>query len=261
LPTYSFPASSTESGYEYEAVFTNTGGSNTTNPATLTVTNTESSNWSGYVDTGSTGAFTSVYGDWTVPTLTCNSGKNAYASAWIGIDGDGSSTVEQDGIEADCSQSNVASYYAWYEMFGDNAVDGGDEVELNPDPGYYPVSPGDQMSASVSVAGNEWTLAISDLTKGWNYKTSPAITFSAAQESAEWIVERPEVGSDKTVPLADFGSVTFTNATVNGTSDPISEFTPLSIGMVGNGSTFLAAPGPLSASGENFTDNWEALGP
>jgi hypothetical protein len=28
-----------------------------------------------------------------------------------------------------------------------------------------------------------------------------------------------------------------------------------------NGSTILAAPGPLSASGENFTDNWDALGP
>ena len=239
-------------------MFTNTGGSTTTNPAKLTVTNTGSSNWSGYVDTGPIGTFTSVNGDWTVPTLTCNSGKNAYASAWIGIDGDGSSTVEQDGIEADCSASNVASYYAWYEMYGDSAVNDGDEVEV---PAGHPVFPGDEMSASVSVVDNEWTLEISDSTHVWSY-TAPTITFSADQESAEWIVERPEVGNDSGVPLANFGSVTFTNATVNGTSDPISAFTALSIEMTANnGSTILAAPGPLSASGENFTDNWDALGP
>ena len=238
-------------------MFTNTGGSATTNPATLTV---GSLNWSGYVDTGPTGTFTSVNGDWTVPALTCNSGTNAYASAWIGIDGYGSSTVEQDGIEADCNPSNVASYYAWYEMFGDNEINGGDEVELSPSP--YPVSPGDAMSASVSVVDNVWTFKISDSTQEWKYEVTGPGTFSADQESAEWIVERPEVDGNTGVPLADFGSVTFTNATVNGATDPISAFTALSIGMVGNnGSTILAAPGPLSASGENFTDNWEALGP
>ena len=127
----------------------------------------------------------------------------------------GNGTVEQDGIEADCSQSNVASYYAWYEMYGDSAINDGDEVQL---PAGHPVSPGDAMSASISVVDNEWTLAISDSTQGWSYTRSPAITFSAAQESAEWIVERPEVDGDTGVPLADFGSVTFTNATVNGTT-------------------------------------------
>ncbi|MGD0742277.1 MAG: G1 family glutamic endopeptidase [Acidimicrobiales bacterium] len=239
-------------------MFTNTGGSATTNPATLTVTNRNSYNWSGYVDTGPTGTFASVNGDWTVPTLTCNSGKNAYASAWIGIDGYGSSTVEQDGIEADCNTNNVASYYAWYEMYGDNNINSGNEVQL---PAGHPVSPGDAMSASISVVANVWTLEISDSTQGWHYTRSPAITFSAAQESAEWIVERPEVNGNTAVPLADFGSVAFTNATVNGTTDSISAFTALSIEMVDSGSAILAAPGPLSSSGENFTDNWEALGP
>jgi hypothetical protein len=241
-------------------VFTNTGGSATTNPATLTV---GSLNWSGYVDTGPTGTFTSVNGDWTVPTLTCNSGTNAYASAWIGIDGYGNSTVEQDGIEADCSHSNVASYYAWYEMYGDSAISGGDEVQL---PAGHPVSPGDAMSASVSVVDNVWTLAISDSTKGWSYVPTQTITFPANQESAEWIVERPEVCDPKCAltALADFGSVTFTSATAtdNGTSGSISAFSASAIEMLANNNTTaLAAPGPLSASGESFTDNWDALGP
>ena len=242
-------------------MFTNTGGSATTNPVTLTV---GSLNWSGYVDTGPTGTFTSVNGDWTVPTLTCNSGTNAYASAWIGIDGYGSSTVEQDGIEADCNQNNVASYYAWYEMYGDPAVYNGDEVELKPASGY-PVSPGDTITASVSVSGSSWTLSIND--SAWSSPYSTSISFSGASKaSAEWIVERPEVCSPSCLltSLADFGSVTFTSATAtdNGTGGSISAFSASAIEMLANNrTTVLAAPGPLGASGENFTDDWEALGP
>ncbi|MGP8066284.1 MAG: G1 family glutamic endopeptidase [Acidimicrobiales bacterium] len=259
-PTYSFTASSTENGYEYEAVFTNSEGSATTNPATLTV---GSSNWSGYVDTG--GTFTSVSGDWTVPTATCTSGKAAYSSTWIGIDGDGNDTVEQDGIEADCSSSNQASYHAWYEMYGDNDINNGDEVNIQTKVPSDKVYAGDAMSASVSVVDNEWTLEITDSTQGWTY-TPSAISFSAAQESAEWIVERPEVCDPRCAltALADFGSVTFTSATAtnDGTSGSISAFSASATVMIANnGTTVLATPGPLSASGENFTDNWDALGP
>ena len=44
-------------------------------PLTLTVDPTTSYNWSGYVDTG--GTFTSVSGDWTVPTVNCASGQDS----------------------------------------------------------------------------------------------------------------------------------------------------------------------------------------
>ena len=92
------------------------------------------------------------------------------------------------------------------------------------------------------------------------------MTFSAAQESAEWIVERPEVGEPGSAitALANFGSVNFTSATatVNGTSGSISAFSASALGMLANNATtVLAAPGLLSNEGENFTDNWEALGP
>jgi lipoprotein signal peptidase len=197
--TYSFTATSGENGYEYEAVFTISANSATTNPATLTVTATsspapapqQSSNWSGYVDVDAT--FTAVSASWTVPTITCTRGQTAYSAHWIGIDGDTSGTVEQDGTEADCI-SGSPSYDAWYEMYGDNAVDSGYEVELSPS--TNPVSHGDSMSASVSVSNNDWTLSITDSSQGWSY-TTPAISFSAAQSSAEWVVERPEVCSPR----------------------------------------------------------------
>ncbi len=252
--TYSFTASSGENGYQYRAVFTNSLSTADTEPATVTVAADQSTNWSGYAVTGQT--FTAVTGAWTVPTVSCSS-HTAYSAQWIGIDGYGSDTVEQDGTEANCF-SDHASYDAWYEMYGDTAVYGGNEVELD-----EVVEPGDSMTASVSVSAGEWTLAISDVTQGWNYSTAP-IPFAAAQSSAEWIGERPEVCSSSCslTRLANFGSFAFTNATATagGVSGPISSFGSYSaIEMVGSSNDELAAPGQLDATGESFTDTWYAL--
>ena len=261
--TYSFTAQTSQNGYEYEAAFTNASGSATTNAATLTVSVApldQSSNWSGYADMGS--GFSAVNGNWTVPTIGCTA-TTSYSAHWIGIDGATSSTVEQDGTEADCS-GGVASYDAWYEMYGDSAVNNGSEVELAPS--SYPVYPGDAMTASVSVANTVWTLAISDAgsaahSHNWQYSTN--INYAgAAQSSAEWVVERPEIcylffGCSLTT-LANFGSVTFTSATAtdNGTTGPISAVSYVGIEMV-NGSTPIAVPGALDSTGTIFTDTYE----
>ena len=262
--TYSFAAQTSQNGYEYEAVFTNASGSATTTTATLTVSVAppldQSSNWSGYADMGS--GFSAVNGNWTVPTISCTA-TTSYSAHWIGIDGASSSTVEQDGTEADCS-AGVATYDAWYEMYGDTAVNNGSEVELAPS--SYPVYPGDAMTASVSVENNVWTLAISDAGSSahahtWQYSTN--INYAgAAQSSAEWVVERPEIcyiffGCSLTT-LANFGSVTFTNSTAtdNGTNGPISAVSNVGIEMV-NGSTPIAVPGLLDPTGTIFTDTYE----
>ena len=72
------------------------------------ITNSSSSNWSGYAVTGS--RFTSVSASWTEPTARCSG--TAYSSFWVGLDGDTSNTVEQTGTDADCSGS-APQYYAW----------------------------------------------------------------------------------------------------------------------------------------------------
>ena len=59
-----------------------------------------SGNWAGYSATGAT--FTSVSASWVQPSVSCTS-STAYSSFWIGLDGDGSNSVEQTGSEADCS--------------------------------------------------------------------------------------------------------------------------------------------------------------
>ena len=248
--SYSFSASSTQDADEYRAVFENAHGSASTNPATLTVAQ-ESGNWSGYAALGS--GFSAVSASWTVTGVTCPASGTTYSSQWIGIDGYASETVEQDGTGASC-HAGTPAYNAWYEMYGDEAVDDGYEVPLPSS--SYPVSPGDAMTASVSFSGSKWTLAIADTTRPWNYSIEIAQPAQPpARSSAEWIVERPEVGSSLSA-LSDFGSASFTgsSATDTATSGPISAFSFQPLEMVG--STLLASPGALDSTGEQFGDTW-----
>ena len=247
-------ATQAENGWEFRAVFTNSSGSASTNAATLTVgSDSASPNWSGYEATGTT--FSSVSGSWTVPPATCTPGVTSYSAAWVGIDGYSTSdnTVEQDGTDSDCTGSG-ARYYAWYEMYGDVAVNGGFAKPL-PDT----VSAGDQMSASVSAVGSEWTLTIRDASGAQPWSETETIPWSGPQEaSAEWIVERPDVcdNSDNCVPssLTNFGTVNFTDATAN--AAPISSFANQPVQMTDtNDSALLALPGALFG-GSSFSDTW-----
>jgi hypothetical protein len=255
--TYSFSATASQSGDEYEATFTNGTGTAATTAATLTVTVVplDSSNWSGYADLDA--SFSAVSASWTVPTVTCPRGGSSYSAEWVGIDGYSSSTVEQDGTEADCINGSP-SYDAWFELYGDSAENSGDEIELSPTDGY-PLSPGDSITASVTDSGGTWTFDVTDGSK-WAFTTS--VVFEGASESsAEWIVERPELcgRTCSLTSLANFGSVTFTNASTTsgaGTGTIISN-ADVDIDMV-NGSTLLAVPGALVAGGDSFVDNWQA---
>lgn len=136
--------------------------------------NGQSTNWSGYASTA--GNATDVTGSWTVPSLTCSAGQNTYSSAWVGIDGDGSSSVEQIGTEQDCINGQP-SYYAWYEMY--------------PKPGRkipVAVTAGATMNAEVKYTGNgNFVLTL-------NGYTTTQKSNKAQRASAEWIMEAPWSG-------------------------------------------------------------------
>lgn len=200
------------------------------------LTQSTSSNWSGYAATGS--RFTSVSASWTEPTVVCSG--TAYSSFWVGIDGDTSSTVEQTGTSADCSGS-TPQYYAWYEMY-----------PKFPSNLSSPVQPGDAMSASVTTDGvGRFTLTISDSTQHWTFTTTQRLK-SAALASAEVIAEAPSSRSG-VLPLANFGTVSFSSATANGVS--LATLNPDPITMV-SGSTVKAQPGNISSSG-SFSVVWK----
>lgn len=196
-----------------------------------------STNWSGYAATGST--YNSVSASWVQPSVTCGS-TATYSSFWVGLDGYSSNSVEQTGTDSDCS-GGKPQYYGWYEMY--------------PHPSYSfgsTVSAGDTMSASVTFSGtNSYTLTLSDKTKGWSTSTTKKLN-GAARSSAEVIIEAPYSGG--ILPLADFGTVNFTNSLVNGAA--IGNYNPTSIDMVNSSGAYKDTVSSLT-NGENFSATWD----
>ena len=202
--------------------------------------NSVSTNWSGYATTGS--KYTDVQGTWKEPTASCSAGQTAYSSFWVGIDGDTTNTVEQTGTDADCS-SGTPTYYAWYEMYPKFPVNLSN-----------PVSPGDTLTAEVSTNGSgSFTLTIKDTTKGWTFTTNQTGKKDKLG-SAEWIAEAPS-GSGGVLPLANFGTVSFSSCTANGvaiSSNPNVD----EIVMETSGGVVKAQPSGLSG-GTSFSVAWK----
>jgi len=199
------------------------------------ITRSTSTNWAGYSATG--GTFTSVSATWKQPAATCTS-ATAYSSFWVGLDGDGTNTVEQIGTDADCSGGKPV-YYAWYEMYPKFPVN----LSLT-------INPGDTVSAKVTTDGNgTFTLSIKDTTTGGSFTTTQRLR-RAKLGSAEVIAEAPSSGG--VLPLANFGTVGFSAATVNG--QPIGSFNPDRIDMV-SGTTTKATTSALSG-GTAFSVKW-----
>jgi hypothetical protein len=252
-----------------------------------------SGNWSGYAvpleGSGVTDTFSDVQGTWTVPTVTGNKGSRSttYSSTWVGIDGYNDGTVEQIGTEQDWTGGGQQNY-AWFEIY----PSGGYEIE------GFPVDSGDSISAQVqyvgqsNVQGNRgrsveqsvfkrgelggrkrpangsgqseeesvFKLTIVNITKNVSFSvpTSYTTVASASQASAEWIAEAPS--SSEVLPLADFGTVSFSgcNATSTGSrgepeainfwpSDPLTMIDP---------SGGQATPYSLLDNGTAFSVSW-----
>lgn len=231
-----------------------------------------SANWAGYVAVPSASArFSSVSGSWTIPRVSCQSGREGHSAAWVGLGGDGetASALEQIGTDADCSRSGSAAYSAWYELVPSGPVD----VALR-------LHAGDAMSGSVTVRGHDVTLRMRDLTTGARFGvTRDASSIDVA--SAEWIVEAPsaclESGGCSTLTLTDFGSMSFSSATAiaaghTGTiADPGWSATELELRQsagrdldFGRGRRFgpssgliTAAPSTFSPADGSFTVSWQ----
>src|ERR671937_2297166 len=140
------------------------------------ISHSTSSNWAGY--SAFNGVYTTVSGSWKQPTASCTS-QTTYSSFWVGLDGDGSSTVEQTGTSADCSGGS-ARYYAWYEMYPKFPV----TLSLT-------IRPGDSISGSVTTSGNgRFTLTLTNNTTGQSFQPTQTLK-QARLASAEAIAEAP----------------------------------------------------------------------
>src|SRR5207247_8806730 len=98
------------------------------------------------------------------------------------------------------SGNNRIRYYAWIEMLPDYSK-----------PIALSVHPGD--SVSVSIAQQEpgsWLISFNNNTTGGTYNRT--VQYQSSLSSAEWIEEAPSSGRGSVLPLDNFGSVTFSNA-------------------------------------------------
>jgi hypothetical protein len=236
-----------------------------------------SSNWSGYAVTGvgstatvasTSMSFTDVTGTWTQPVATCTPGQSTSAAIWVGLGGYtvGSNALEQTGTSADCSASGKATYYAWYELVPATSV----TLKLK-------IFPGDVITSTVFIKGTDVLVQVKNRTRH-TFFTKHLQMASPDLTSAEWIAEAPSectvAGFCRTVPLTNFGSVTFTKIAALGNNQggrltgPGWEPTPIQLvprarrvfGDVNASaaSTAGASPSNVSSDGSTFTLNWVA---
>ena len=219
-----------------------------TSPGMKGLSDVESTNWSGYADTGS--SFSDVSASCTQPGTTCSSRTESLAAFWVGIDGYSSDSVEQDGTMIECD-NRTAYQYTWWEMYPTNDVQIVGET----------AAAGDAITASVVRTGTSYKLTVTDATHTADSftKTETCSASSCVDSSAEWIAEAP-TGSSGVEPLADFGTWTASgaDATEGTTAGTISSFTDDEITMVDSSGKTKALPGPLNSAGNGFSVTWEA---
>ncbi|KAI0325226.1 acid proteinase [Cubamyces sp. BRFM 1775] len=172
-----------------------------------------SSNWSGAVLVAGSNTYKSVTGTFTVPTPKAPSGSSGThsASAWVGIDGDTcGNAILQTGVDFTISGGRV-SFDAWYEWYPDYAYDFSG----------FEISAGDSITATVTA-----TSTTSGSATLINHSTGQQVTHSFSrqpalcEENAEWIVEDFEENGGL-VPLANWGTVTFTGASAGTSSGSV----------------------------------------
>lgn len=215
---------------------------------------TTSSNWSGYAVSGTGQTFTDVKATWVQPTVTCPAAASSYSSYWVGLGGfaSGATGLEQVGTSADCQNGHVSTY-SWYELIPAPSVNT-----------RLAVDAGDTVTGEVQVVGTTVTLSLADATTGQSFTTTQTVA-SPDLSSAEWIAEAPSQCSGgrtsrcTTLPLAPFGTATFTAASatsaagVTGTilnaawTASAVQLVPRTLGSAS------ATPGALSADGSSFS--------
>jgi hypothetical protein len=208
------------------------------------LTQVQSTNWSGYADTGS--GFSTVTGSWAEPSVSCTR-QTSLAAFWVGIDGYSSSSVEQDGTLAEC-YAGTAYYYTWWEMYPTNAI----QVVGST------LHAGDSITSSVVRSGTSYTLTVTDSSRSADSFSITQTCSGCANSSAEWIAEAPS-GSSGVYPLSDFHSWTESGATVKSASASgvISSFPDDEITMINSSGATKALPGALNGSGSGFAVTWE----
>jgi len=172
-------------------------------PGVSNETEVATPNWSGFVESGADGSYTSVSDEWQQATLVCDTDSVQYVSFWVGLDGYNGSSVEQTGTLGVCD-GTTPYYYAWYEMYPAAPV-------------YYNVTveAGLLIYGSVVFSGTDtYTLSLEGINLDWT-QTTTVNEPGLANASAEVITEAPS-SSSGVLPLAEFERAHYRVSFING---------------------------------------------
>jgi hypothetical protein len=227
--------------------------------ASTTGSTSHSNNWAGYaaLPEHAGGRFRFVQATFTVPSVNCAATPNAFSVHWVGLDGFATSTVQQDGIEANCN-GTAPVYSAWWETYPARQIQTVSSVSI---------SPGDAVTAAVyynTASGphhDMYNFILTDVTSGQGFSLwEPCGGPSCKNSSAEVISEA--LSAATVLPLADFGIISPVNVHVTDKSRQRGGISSANwkhskIILVGRSASHptLATPGPLFGS-PAFSSTW-----
>ena len=199
---------------------------------------TTSENWAGYAAQGS--GFSEVSGSWVIPTV--QPGKTlATDAAWVGIGGVSSQDLIQSGTQ-EITINGQTQYQAWTEVLP--AVS--KPLNIN-------VHPGDSITVDIAeTSANKWRITFANVTSGQT--ATKDLNYVSSHSSAEWIEEAPS-DSNGVLPLANFGSITFSNASTlhKGQQQNIAAAKAKPISLVDENGVALASTSAVSSDGSGFS--------
>ncbi len=207
----------------------------------------ESSNWSGYVVTPATGSpkYTSITGSWIVPKASGSA--SSLGSQWIGLGGVNSSDLLQMGT-IEQFQRNREVVTLFWEQLPDAAQN------------LVTVPVGSHITATISTQdGTDYSLTFQVVepngqTVTQNVSTTLSSEYAAGiGTSAEWISEDPSTANGGLYPLANTGSVEFTDAMANNAPINVASNQVQPLALVDSSREVRIAPTTLYPDGTSFS--------
>jgi hypothetical protein len=162
---------------------------------------------------------------------------------WVGIGGVNTRDLIQAGTQEQSSGSGQSLYSAWLET-----------LPRPSQPVQLAVHAGDSITVSLTEQSpGTWQIALTNNTTGQNYQVSGQ--YQSSYSSAEWIVEAPSAARGGIMPLDNFGTISFSDASAvsNGQSVNLSDANAQPINLQNPGGQPLVMTSALDSDGASFT--------
>jgi len=200
-----------------------------------------------------------AYGSWHVPKAGAPANADARSFSWVGI-GSGSSSTNlllQGGSASDYFAIGGAAYSLWWEWYpGHTSIDVDNLVNYN-----------DLVSVHVHFVPHSGYVTITDQTTGFSHTYTHTSSVMVPDNTAEWIVERPQLGSSGHYwrDYLSKSTTTFTGAKASApgyANIPLGQLphTWRTLQTCVSPIVTMSNPGGISADGLSFTETWLAYG-